>query len=75
MKIKAKEFYALVCDDWKYRSKDAKPKRDPMLCGVFSSKKEAEQCAKEIKDCMLDHYIAKCAVTVTYGKHFKIKKT
>lgn len=73
MKLKRNDFWALICDDWEYRSKDAKPKRDPMLCGVFASEKEALDCAKDIKDCVLDHYIAKCGVRVEYGRYKKVK--
>lgn len=64
MKLTTKDFFVLLCDDRKYRSK--KEKRDPMICGVYASKKEAQDCAEEIKDCVLDHYIKQCKVTVEY---------
>ncbi len=62
--LSRKDFFALICDDRKYRSKKEKP--DPMLCGVFASKKETQDYKKEIEGCVLDHYIKKCTVTVTY---------
>ena len=65
MNLTRKDFYALICDDWKYMRRTKGAKRDPMLCGVFSSKKEAQDCAKEIKDCSCTHTIKKCKVTVT----------
>ncbi len=64
MKLKRKDFYALICDDIKYRSKGEKP--DPMLCGVYPSRKEAQEVKDFIQDCPLDHQIKKCTVTVEY---------
>ena len=64
MKIKGKDFYALICDDRKYRSVLEKP--DPMLCGVFASRAEAMECKKAISGCVLDHYIKKCSVVVEF---------
>lgn len=64
MRVKRDNFFALICDDRKYRSK--KEKSDPVLCGVFSTKKEAQELFNEIKDCVLDHYIKKCKVTIEY---------
>ncbi len=67
MKLKRNDFYALICDDWWLRTKKErkdKTKRDPMLCGVFASKKEAQEADKEIKGCYGKHYIKKCKVQV-----------
>ena len=65
MKLKGShEYYALICDDRKYRSKKEKP--DPMICGVYSSRKEAKECADSVKDCFCAHTIKKCSVTVEY---------
>lgn len=60
MRLKAKDFYALICDDSKY-SKGQKAEK--MLCGIYASKKEAQNAAKEIKDCLCKHYIKKGNVT------------
>lgn len=76
MRIKRTEdMWALICDDWKYRSKDSNPKRDPMLCGVYPSRAEALEVANHeaVKGCLCDHYIAKCSVVVDTGRFYKIK--
>lgn len=64
MKFTSKNFYALICNDRQYRSKKEKP--DPMVCGVYSSKKEAQEAADGVKDCLCEHYIRRCKVTVEY---------
>ena len=66
MRLKRKDFWALICDDWKYRRRDKGAKRDPMLCGVYSSKKEAQEVQEEIKDCLCTHTIKKCEVEVVF---------
>lgn len=57
----AKNFYVLLCDDSKYN-----PSYDPMICGVFSTRKEAQECADAVKDCPLKHVIKKCDVSVNF---------
>lgn len=53
--IKGKNyFYALICD---YSD-------DPGLCGVYSTKNEAEEVKEEIKDCPLKHKILRCKVEI-----------
>ena len=64
MKIKRKDFFALICDDRKFRDKNEKP--DPMLCGVFSTKQEARECGAQTEGCVCDHYIKKCVVSVEF---------
>jgi hypothetical protein len=59
MKITAKDFYALTCRS--IRGKDD----SPMLCGVFSSRREAKEVAEGIKECPGKHSIKKCSVSVT----------
>lgn len=48
-------YWAVLCYSW--------PK-DPMVCGVFASKREAEELAKEIKGCPSRHSIKKCTVEI-----------
>ena len=63
-KIKGKDFYALICDEWStFRIK--KDKVSLLLCGVYSTRKEAVDVAKEIKDCPCKHIVKKCSVEVT----------
>ncbi len=64
MKLKRTDMWALVCDDWKYMRHVKSAKRDPMLCGVYPSKKEAQEVYYHIKDCDCTHYIKKVSVTV-----------
>lgn len=59
VKVRAKDFYALLCFS---SGNDQKPK--PMLCGVFSTKKEAEGCARDVKGCATRHKIVKCDVSI-----------
>lgn len=58
MKLKADNFYVLLCDCSKYGDKDM------MICGVFESREEAKACADEVKDCPAKHLIKKCTVEV-----------
>jgi hypothetical protein len=37
---------------------------DPMICGVYPSKEEAEKVAEEIKGCVAKHKIKKCKVKI-----------
>ena len=59
------EYYVLLCDC-------GKDKKHQLICGVYSSRKEAQQCADGIKDCVAlisnkrAHTIKKCSVTVEY---------
>jgi len=52
--IKFKNYYALLC----YSSKE------PLLCGVYTSRREAEEANQEIKDCPAKHKIKKCRVQI-----------
>mgnify|MGYP001585010102 CR=1 FL=1 len=55
--IKGEGYYwALLCDC----SED-----EPLICGVYSSQKEAQKVAKQVKDCPAKHYIKKCQVKIT----------
>ena len=36
-----------------------------LLCGVYATRKEAQEVGKEIKDCPAKHNIRKCKVKVT----------
>ena len=45
--IKFKNYYALLC----YSS------GDPLLCGVYASRREAEEANQKIKDCPAKHRI------------------
>jgi len=47
--IKIKNYYALFC----YSSKE------PLLCGVYASRREAKEANQEIKDCPAKHRIIK----------------
>lgn len=58
------EYYAIICDDSKYTPK--KMKANKLICGVYSTRKEAVEAEKEIKDCMCPHVIKKCSVTIQY---------
>jgi len=64
MKIKSgHSYYVLICSDDKFvpRGKECK-----IICGVYSTRKEAEECKEAIKDCVCRHYIRKCSVTVEF---------
>ena len=37
---------------------------DPLICGVYPSKKEAKEVNEEVKDCVAKHYIKKCKVKI-----------
>lgn len=60
MKLSEKNYYALLCYC-------VGSDNDPMLCGVYSSLKEAQEIGKEVKDCVAKHKIVKCAVQITYA--------
>ncbi len=60
MKIIGEGYYALLCNCGYDRFKSA------MLCGVYSSKEEAEIANKEVEDCVAKHKIKKVKVTVEY---------
>jgi len=64
MKLTAKDFWVLICDDSKYAIKGKKVNR--MVCGVFASKKEAQEVFDTVKECLCKHYIKRCMVTVKY---------
>ncbi len=53
-KIKGEKYWVLLCDD--------------MICGVLSSKKEAQELAIEVKDCPVKHKIKECDVMVFIDK-------
>ena len=36
-----------------------------LICGVYPSKKEAQEVNKKVKDCPAKHYIKKCKVEIT----------
>jgi hypothetical protein len=57
MKIKGKDYWALICDC-------GEKKKDLLICGVYSSRAEAKEAALEIRDCPAPHRIKKCRVTV-----------
>ena len=50
MTYSGKNYYALICHT--------------MICGVYASRKEANEVAKEVKDCGEKHKIIKCEVSV-----------
>lgn len=62
--------WALLCDDSSFGGK-----HDPLICGVFASKKEALEVANDaaVGECLVDHYIAKVKVAISYDKQRKIK--
>jgi len=60
MKLKAKNYYALLCDC------SAKGKKDMLICGVYASRKEAKEVADEIKKCPAKHYIKKANIQIEY---------
>ena len=62
MKIKGKDFYALLCNCSKYGDKDL------FLCGVYATRKEAEVAAKEAEGCPAKHSIRKCSVEIETKK-------
>lgn len=65
MKIKGHEpYWVLLCDDSAFIPKSARPLNDALICGVYSSKKEAQKAGKEIQDCMVPHKIKRCTVTI-----------
>ncbi len=51
-------FYALLCDCGVGKDRY-------MICGVYPSKKEAQEVNKGVKDCVAEHYIKKCKVEIT----------
>lgn len=57
MKLQAKNYFALLCDS-------GKTKKDQLICGVYASRKEAREVAKEIKSCPAKHLIKKCKIAV-----------
>ena len=38
---------------------------NPLICGVFSTYKEAKEVAENVKDCPSKHKIEKCKVKIT----------
>jgi hypothetical protein len=61
-KASSKDMYALLCDDSQYN-----PKYDPMICGIYASRKEAQEVANEIKECVLKHVIKKVSVSIKWA--------
>lgn len=58
MKIKIKNYYALICDCSDYGEKDF------LVCGIYASKDEAKKVKEEIKDCPARHKIIKINATI-----------
>ena len=58
MKLKGKDYYALLCDCSKYGGKDM------LICGVYGGRKEAEEANKKIRSCPARHKIRRCSVEV-----------
>jgi len=59
IKIKGEGWYwALLC----YCGKND---NTPMICGVYPTKKEAEEVNREVKDCVANHKIRKCKITIS----------
>lgn len=52
-----KSYWALLCDC------GVKPDNF-LICGVYASRKEAQEVNKEIKDCPAKHYIKRCKVEI-----------
>lgn len=50
-------YWALLC----YCDED---KNKPMICGIYPSKKEAEEVNKDVKDCFAEHKIKRCKVEI-----------
>ncbi len=57
-------YWALICDDSEFC--DGDDIVNEMICGVYSSKKEAQECEHDIKGCVCKHYIVKCSISITY---------
>lgn len=55
--LKGQDFYALLCD---------RGHEDWIICGVFSTKKEAKEIDEEVKDCPCKHKVVKCEVSIRY---------
>ncbi len=60
--MKIKNYYAIICDC------SEGDHDDQLICGIYASKKEAQDVANEIKDCPAPHYIKKCDAIVTIKK-------
>lgn len=58
MKIEAKNCFVLLCDSGVRND-------DPLVCGIYRSRKEAQDVAQEITDCPAKHEIKKCSVSIT----------
>jgi len=63
MKYTSKTMYALICDDSKYWPKEKRKTLEPLLCGVYGSRKEAHAASAEVKDCLCKHYVKRVKVT------------
>lgn len=61
MKLEAKNYFVLLCNSGVRNN-------DPLICGVFASKKEAQDIAQTVKDCPAKHKIKKCDVVITILK-------
>lgn len=58
--LKGKDhYYALLCDGCC---------KDNIICGVYSTRKEAEGGDGGIKQCPCKHTIKKCSVEITYSR-------
>jgi hypothetical protein len=47
--------------------------RQPMICGVYASKEEAQEAADDVKECPAKHRIVRCDVEITYAQPQKKK--
>lgn len=68
MKMSGKHapYYAVICSDAKYATTKMKASR--LICGVFASRKEAEEMMEKIKGCVLTHYIRRVSLTIETWK-------
>ena len=57
MNLYGKNYYALLCHS-------GATKDDAIICGVYATKKEAEEVYGEIKDCVCKHTIKRCSVNI-----------
>ena len=60
MNLYGKNYYALLCHS-------GATKDDSIICGVYATKKEAQDADKGVGDCPCKHTIKRCSVNiVTY---------
>jgi hypothetical protein len=58
MKLKGKNYFALICDSGIGKDRF-------LICGVYGSKKEAQEVNEDIKDCPAKHSIKECDIEIS----------